>query len=349
MWSQVGTNTLADVVPSPAVSGSNPVVTIMSAWSGGAFDTVGNRLLVFGGGHADSADNSVYAFSLSTSAWTRLSSPPSNAVIAAFTEATGYYPTDTGGATPDTQQPIARHTYNHLQWLPNQSKMMSACRLASYNNAGGGAQLDMFNPATALWSQGLAHNAGALLDEYSMSCVDASGNFWLYGGSNASSILTMYNPSANTWTGHGDGSNHGGAFSGTQYGTGVHDPVNNYMWGIGGGLIGYWDLAVSGNITFTAVTSSGVSTLQSAKYPGLAWDPVKLRIVGWSGGASVYGFNVTTREWTAISIDPSNTVTPTSAQAEGTYGRFRYASADGVFVCVNTTSGSVYKLSLRDA
>ena len=50
--------------------------SVMQAWSGGAFDTVRERLIVFGGGHADSPYNNVFAFDLPQMKWERLTDSP---------------------------------------------------------------------------------------------------------------------------------------------------------------------------------------------------------------------------------------------------------------------------------
>jgi len=67
------------VTPDPPVHFENhqKVENAVSAWSGGALDPVPGRerLLVWGGGHADYAGNEIYAFDLNSLSWQRLTEP----------------------------------------------------------------------------------------------------------------------------------------------------------------------------------------------------------------------------------------------------------------------------------
>ena len=72
-WAEVGTNALADIDPAldatinpnyPSTApwiGSNGHPSVISAWSGGAWDEANRRLFITGGGHADYAGNEAYA------------------------------------------------------------------------------------------------------------------------------------------------------------------------------------------------------------------------------------------------------------------------------------------------
>jgi len=55
----------------------------MTAWSGGAFDTTRDRLVVWGGGHADYPGNELYVFDLGTLRWQRLTDPSPTTAIGA--------------------------------------------------------------------------------------------------------------------------------------------------------------------------------------------------------------------------------------------------------------------------
>jgi hypothetical protein len=88
--------------------------------------------------------------------------------------------------------------------------------------------------------------------------------------------------------------------------------------------------------------SSGCSALQNADYPGLAYDPVEDRIVGWAGGDTVYLFNPDTKVCTPVTYSNG----PGAAQANGTNGRFRYFSTLNVFALVNDADQNSYTLRL---
>src|SRR5262245_35058305 len=78
-WYEVPNSQLEAVDPCPSSdcswSAVEGVDAVMNDWSGGAFDTFRDRLIVWGGGHGGYAGNEIYVFSLSTLAWERVSEP----------------------------------------------------------------------------------------------------------------------------------------------------------------------------------------------------------------------------------------------------------------------------------
>ena len=96
-WYEFPNSRIADVLPSPLPEG-NPVA--MLYYSGGAFDTRRNRLLVWGGGHAAYNGNELYAFDVAAGHWSRLTNP--------------------------TATPGSVHSYDQLEYLPRQDLLMAA-------------------------------------------------------------------------------------------------------------------------------------------------------------------------------------------------------------------------------
>ncbi len=78
----------------------------ITAWSGAALDTNADRLLVWGGGHADYSGNEVYAFDLRTLRWTRLTEP------SAVDRSRGHYADG---------NPRSRHTYDYIEFVRRQT------------------------------------------------------------------------------------------------------------------------------------------------------------------------------------------------------------------------------------
>src|SRR5581483_3931868 len=79
-WCKVPNSHMRDVAfqwPSGVTFTQNGVGVdgVMSLWSGGAFDTKRNRLIVWGGGHFGYAGNEIYAFDVNTLSWTRVTDP----------------------------------------------------------------------------------------------------------------------------------------------------------------------------------------------------------------------------------------------------------------------------------
>ncbi len=80
---------------------------IMDGWSGGTYDTIQNRLLIWGGGHQSYYGNDMYAFDLDTLTWSQLMEPSNYSATTAHEDA-GQYPDG---------RPVSRHTYNSLVFL----------------------------------------------------------------------------------------------------------------------------------------------------------------------------------------------------------------------------------------
>ncbi|MCI0667930.1 MAG: hypothetical protein L0Y43_07730, partial [Methylococcaceae bacterium] len=78
-------------------------------------------------------------------------------------------------------------------------------------------------------------------------------------------------------------------------------------------------------------------------------DPVIDKLVAWAGGTDVYTLDTTTWVWTQVPLAASNTVIPTAAQANGTYGRFRYIPSRNLYIAVNAVNQDVYFFKLSGA
>jgi hypothetical protein len=102
-WLQIGP-------PPPAPKG-------IMAYSGGAFDTTHNAILIFGGGHADYWGNEVCAFDVATLAWKRMYAPDAEARY------TNDNIDNTCGKLRDSDRPYTRHSYQMLTFVPSAHKM----------------------------------------------------------------------------------------------------------------------------------------------------------------------------------------------------------------------------------
>ena len=104
-WYRVPNSKLDAVLPSPVPVGDNRPGTpesVIYEWSGGAYDTTRDRLIVWGGGHNNYSGNEIYAFDLATLRWQRLTDPSANV---GGTESSGYYPDG---------RPRSRHTFEYI-------------------------------------------------------------------------------------------------------------------------------------------------------------------------------------------------------------------------------------------
>ncbi|MEZ5481332.1 MAG: hypothetical protein R3E73_03890 [Porticoccaceae bacterium] len=88
------------------------VPELLLVLSGGDFDSKRNRLMIFGGGHADYCGNEWLAFDLDELGWHLLSGP---------SDLVGY--DDQSGKTPDGN-PASRHTYNGLAYIASSDEFL---------------------------------------------------------------------------------------------------------------------------------------------------------------------------------------------------------------------------------
>jgi hypothetical protein len=103
-----------------------------------------------------------------------------------------------------------------------------------------------------------------------------------------------------------------------------------------------------------AVNNPGTGGL----WPGLCqptWVPNLGAFCAWDNDTSrtlittlAPGADPRTDAWTVstLAVDGGNTVTPSAAQGNGTYGRFQYWPAGGGFVLLNAASGPGYFFKL---
>jgi hypothetical protein len=123
----------------PQVAGVNGCRAITYAWSGGAFDTRRNRLIVFGGGHNDYYGNEIYAVNVGSSTVERLTDP-------GLPIATSCVESIAGGT-----QPNSRHTYDGVEYLPTVDKLFIFGGALACAGGFHGGDTWMFDFATKRW------------------------------------------------------------------------------------------------------------------------------------------------------------------------------------------------------
>src|SRR3989344_1224004 len=105
------------VYPGPGAPTGNGPGSVMAAWSGGAYDTKRDRLIIWGGGHNDYGGNELYTFTLSTQKWTRIWGPSSG------------IPGSGGSNCPETVgsgDPNSRHTYDGVVYIASLDKVFGS-------------------------------------------------------------------------------------------------------------------------------------------------------------------------------------------------------------------------------
>ena len=348
LWTSPASTNLGSVKPATAPLGTGTYTAVMIAWGTGAFGG-GYFMIAANGGHTDYAGNEVYGLPISSYVPVLLRNTCSNTIIAGSTtiESSGLYATAATGNTPDPQQPRSRHGYDMSQWSSVKSKLALIGAAGMYIGAAGDSTVRYYDPVANTWETGptiLTPFDGP----YSATCEDSSGNIW-FGGVGTGARLNKIVPSTGVVTEYGD------IFMNplqSYYRTGIYDPIQNFFWVFGGNgagsmQIGYWDLNnTSGRIDFTNITPTGATTILGQPAPGVAWYAADSKFVLWSGGANVAVFDPVTFKATAVNLHPSNTVTPSAAQGNGTFGRFRAIDPD-TFLGVNSMDENFFKLQLR--
>lgn len=327
-WYEVPNSHLRTVVPIPTPCG-NPE-NVIAAWSGGAYDPNGDRLIIWGGGHADYGGNEIYAFSVGSLSWARIWGPSPSIPCAIGQACVNTYPDG---------NPVARHTYNGLSFLPGANKFWIIGGSLYCGPGNAGRDTWVFDMASSQWQR----KADLPVPDWApglsmMSAYDpATGHVFLVSGANA---LHEYNPSTDQWTLRGVN----GIGTGM---TGTIDTKRHKFVLVGLQGVVVFDLNTSGTILAQPLATTGATNLVGSVYPGVAYDPVSDRVIVWDGGATVYSLNMDTRVWSRLDPAPSNQVTPTYPVDSGVYGRFRYIPSKNAFIGVNRIDENVfiYKLS----
>jgi len=321
-WLEIPNTKLEDVKPNPVPDG-NFFGGITRAWSGGAFDTKRDRLIIWGGGHADYAGNEIYVFDFGTLKWIRVTDPSA-------------FPPDDPRNTADSNQhpdgrPIARHTYEYLEYIPEPVDRFYC---------GGGAGIwrsgQFTEQSTWLcdfdkkeWSENSACPEEGL---GAVCAVDANGIVWQHHKG-----LASYDATTDTWTQHTSNDN---VYS---YDLVAEvDTVNNRLLILGGGQTHSYDLGAD-EIKGTVLSTTGDRSIESSGRPrpaGLAFHPSSKRMVAWDGGSDVYTLDVNTLVWKRIQA--RNSVSPGGAIQAGTYGRFRYSPKQDLFIVYNRVENNVF-------
>lgn len=329
-WYEVRNSRLAAVAPTPVPPGSNGVASVMDAWSGGAYDSKRDRLIVWGGGHGNYSGNEIYVFQLSTFTWKRLTDPSSNV---GGDESGGYYPDG---------RPRSRHSYNFIEYIPPPiDRFCSFGAGGTYPTSSVSVpNVDCFDFDTLRWERKSdAPKAGTYTRIGSLAVYDAaSGKVFLQTGLRGT--LSSYDPKADTWRLEDEDS-----FMEHEV-TAAVDPERRTMVAIGGGRQYVLDLkrAWTG---FRALDAAGDSAIVKAQNPGLAFDPIGKQFVAWAGGAEVYVLDPGSAHWKKVPA--RNRVSPGPQAEAGTYGRFRYVPSKDLFILVNRVDGNVFFYKLPRA
>lgn len=338
-WYEIPNSNLDQVAPDVIPLGSTGLQSVMGSWSGGAFDTSRNRLIIWGGGHGNYAGNEVYVFDIDTVSWTRLTEPSS---LSGWTDGDKVY---------SDGRPVSRHTYDYIEYLP---PPVDALFVGGGGGLWEGAHNDpntyLFNFASNTWttlSAKMPSSSSTYMGIGAISALDvATGKIWFHDAGSPGTILSEFDPVTLTWTKHGGYPTEPDGFIDYKW-NGALDPIRRKLVAIGNGKVYVWDLTKKGNIANTKLATTGATEIISTASPGFEYDPIGRQFVAWFGGADVYTLNMDTAVWTKVTPASGNTVVPSNPVGSGVFGRFRYVPSKNVFIVVSrvTENVFVYRLS----
>lgn len=298
----------------------------MTGYSGGAFDTGNNQFLMWGGGHGDYSGNEIYAFKIDSLKWFRIWGPTPNANI----------PTNPPGnylRTYSDGNPVARHTYDNLVYLPRQNRLWA---VGGSIWSIGNAQRDVWTmemDSLANWVEwdSLANDGGGTASLIYQTDYDpGTGTVLVHGNKE----FMRYDPTTETTTNLGEFT----AGLGTQN-NGAYDPVRKIFLLLGDSKVRLYNLNNTPPLSCRDTTSSctGDTAIILGDSQAIQYDPVSDRFVIWRGGGAIYSLNMDTMAFTRHMPAATNKVLPGDPEPTGTWGRFQYVPSKNVFMVYSAT------------
>lgn len=365
-WKALPSTMMKDVCPAPY--NSYACSSVITAWSGGAYDESRDRMIVYGGGHADSWYNNVFAFDLAEMKWKRLTemsggatgSTPGIAWTDKRVETCGFYPKG-ALSLPDTvmsgeyvaydkcfvepvvsqldlQQPRSSHTYGGV-FVDRTNDRYCYIGTAAYYPSGQSSSpvAVCYSPTTGLWSRMADKPTG--VGGRGQTALDAAGRLWTVAGEQGK--IAEYDPATNTWKTYG--------LNNYDAGGGMDiDRKRSHMYVLfqkadGTYATRRWNIGLpttlTANPTYLDIPTTGAAPVNIGSRPGFAYVDSRDQFFAWGGGRDVYAFNPATAVWTKLAAVGDD---PGIQQRWGTYGRFRYSPSKGVFVLVNDVNQNVF-------
>ena len=326
-WHELPNTQLRTLCPSdstyPDLHGGSGCAGV-TAYSGGTFDTNGNRLLIAGGGHSDWGGNEVYALDLDSAALERLNAPS--------------YPVRDGcvnGGTNADGRPVARHTYNHLEFLPASGEMfLYGGSLWQCGNLSQDSWT--FNTASLTWTA--RPSALTPRGSFAVGVVRDPVSGLLYARDEYN--LWSYDPAAHAWSKRSDDND----LAVESYKGAVIQPnLHRYYFYVSGTrtLLSYDIGAATGLLT---LQSQPAPTCAFMDHDAVGWnyDADLDRLVAWHGTDTIYLLDAANATCSTLTVTGGPTALP------WIYGRFRYSPASHVHVSCNSIDDNCFILRLSD-
>ncbi len=330
-WYEIPDTKLESVLPETISYGNTGPNSIITAWSGGTFNSDSNRLIVWGGGHADYAGNAIYTFDINTLQWERTWGP-------SLVEMIPQNPTESIEEYLDGN-PSSRHTYDGLVYLPEPySKLWSQ----------GGSRWKNGYGTNATWQFDFTEDSWQRLEDAPdthlglTSAYDStSNNIFVRSTYN----INRYSVEEDEWT---QMVHEGWGWWGDNTTATIATNRRKIIF-IGGtqtehvSEYGVYDIETK---KYYTPNFTGDTEILSGNAPGVAYHPKSDTIIAWDGGTEIYQLNMDTWNWTKITPTNSADVKPGDSASTGTYGRFQYVPEYDIFIVVNDIYKNVFAFKL---
>lgn len=332
-WYEIPSSNLSAVLPPETPLNWSGPDSIMSAWSGGTFDTQTGKLIIWGGGHTDYAGNEIYTFDTNTLQWERPWGPTPNTQIqddAAY-----------GIEEYLDGNPSSRHTYAGLVYLPEPYNSLWSQGGSRWKNGWGTDATWQYSFSENEWQKFAdAPDSGlgvvAVYDPISKHVFSRSLNY-----------INEYNPATDQWS---QPYNEGWGWY-TDDSNAAIAPDRRVIVFVGGEqtdhVTTYGIYDIDSNEYFDPGFSGDTEILEG-NAPGIAYHPSSDTMIAWDGGTNLYQLNLDTWEWTKIIATNSSQVTPGAESSRGTFGRFQYVPEHDVFIVVNSIGSNVFAFKLPE-
>jgi hypothetical protein len=350
---------------------------VIRTWNGAVADTIGNRLIIWGGGHGNYYGNEIYSLNLTANpiTLTRLKDPtvPTNYADAA---------TCVDGIPPGSPNfaPNARESYGGLEFLPGPNRMMIFDGSLACTQGQGSANTWTISLA------GLSNSSSWVHEDPTMSGIkpnnDGNGPYGNVAAYDPNSGLVFVSDSEALYTYSYATNTYNRITSSKGFTTGIYlsgavdlsrklfvmvGACSDSSCGPGSGVFVAdisnpasttqqdWTLATMADPNCAEFLNGGANPINGSN-PGFTFDSVADDFVGWPNyGNSVYimtpdvaNQRMTCQKLTFANGPPnsshSNNLPNTSY---GTFGRFRYFPGLDAFVLVNDWNIPAYILKLR--
>ncbi len=301
--------------PPEILQGTCGCECVIFAWGGGAYDPIHDKMILWGGGHDNYYGNELYAFDISSLNWELLTQPSMPAAPENCAEVLG------------DGRPNSRHTYGGLAYLTHVNLFFAHGGSLACGSGTSSQKTWTFNLNDTTWHDMQPTGSQPdydVLDEY---CVYDSVSqlvyiFWhgeLFSYNYNENRFTHLNDVQSSWEAKGC----------------TIDSKRGLLIEVGKGLVGVRDIR-NQNYVRQNWTTTGGDEIVNAYAPGLAYDPIADRVIGWKGG-SIFSLNMDTKIWEEI-----NAPGAPQAPLSGMFGRFRYLPKYNVFIAVTSADDNVH-------